>query len=320
MANKYCQDKLQPRIVDASRNEKFDRKIFTEMGELGILGATLQGYGCAGVSNVAYGLIIREIERVDSGYRSAMSVQSSLSMHPIYAWGTEEQKKKFLPQLAKGKFVGCFGLTEPNHGSDPASMETTATELPNGSGYSISGSKTWITNSPIADVAIVWAKCKWDNKIRGFILERDMKGFETPKIPGKLTLRASETGMIMMDDVQVPKENLIPGVSGLKGPFSCLNNARYGISWGAMGSLEECLKLARTYSLERHQFQRPLASFQLVQAKLAQAATDITYGLLACVQAGRLKDGGGLAPEMISMIKRQNCDRALEGARSLQTM
>lgn len=317
-AREYCQEKLQPRVLEAYRNETFDRDIFREMGELGLLGATIDGYGCAGVSSVAYGLIAREVERVDSGYRSAMSVQSSLVMHPINAFGTDAQKEKYIPRLAKGELAGAFGLTEPNHGSDPASMETNARE--EGGKYILNGSKTWISNSPFADVFIVWAKCQWDGKIRGFILERGMAGLETPKIKGKLSLRASTTGMINMDDVEVPKENLLPNVHGLKGPFSCLNNARFGIAWGVIGALEQCLELARQYALDRHQFNQPLAKFQLVQQKLANATTDIGYGLLAALQVGRLKDSGNddLAVEMISMIKRQNCERALQGSRSLQ--
>ncbi|ORY85067.1 glutaryl-CoA dehydrogenase [Protomyces lactucae-debilis] len=316
-ARDYCQEKLQPRILDAYRNEVYDRKILNEMGELGLLGATIDGYGCAGVSSTAYGLIAREVERVDSGYRSAMSVQSSLVMHPINAFGTDAQKEKYLPRLAKGELAGAFGLTEPNHGSDPASMETTAKEAPGG-GFSISGSKTWISNSPFADLFVVWAKCAWDGKIRGFLLERGMKGLETPKINGKLSLRASTTGMIQMDEVAVPADNLLPGVEGLKGPFSCLNNARFGIAWGVMGALEQCLELSRQYALDRQQFNQPLAKFQLVQQKLANAATDVGYGLLAALQVGRLKDSGDLAVEMVSMIKRQNCERALQGSRSLQ--
>lgn len=315
-ARDYCQEKLQPRVLEAYRNETFDRNIFKEMGELGLLGATIDGYGCAGVSSVAYGLIAREVERVDSGYRSAMSVQSSLVMHPINAFGTEAQKEKYIPLLATGELAGAFGLTEPNHGSDPASMETIAKE--SGGGYVLSGSKTWISNSPFADLFVVWAKCAWDGKIRGFLLERGMKGLETPKINGKLSLRASTTGMINMDEVSVPAENILPNVEGLKGPFSCLNNARFGIAWGVMGALEQCLELARQYALDRHQFNQPLAKFQLVQQKLSSAATDIGYGLLAALQVGRLKDSGNLAVEMVSMIKRQNCDRALFGARQLQ--
>ncbi|KAI9141469.1 acyl-CoA dehydrogenase/oxidase [Paraphysoderma sedebokerense] len=318
-AHNYCQSKLMPRIVEANRHEKFHREILNELGEIGLLGSTIKGHGCAGVSSVAYGLTAREVERVDSGYRSAMSVQSSLVMHPIDAYGTEAQKEKFLPRLAKGELVGCFGLTEPNHGSDPSSMETTATKLPDGS-YSLKGSKTWITNSPIADVFIIWAKCKWDKKIRGFILEKGMQGLSAPKIEGKFSLRASITGMILMDDVVVPKDNLLPNVEGLKGPFGCLNNARYGIAWGALGAAEFCLSAARDYTLERKQFGVPLASFQLIQKKMADALTEIGIGLQACIQVGRLKDQGKVAPEMISMIKRNSCGKALQIARECRDM
>ena len=271
-ANQYCQSKLMPRVKLANRNEVFDREIMREMGQLGLLGATIKGYGCSGVSSVAYGLIAREVERVDSGYRSAMSVQSSLVMYPIYAYGTDSQKEKFLPGLASGELVGAFGLTEPNHGSDPAGMETKA--VLKGNEYVISGSKTWISNSPIADVFIVWAKTE-DGKIRGFILEKGMEGLEAPVIKGKFSLRASITGMIMMDKVRVPKENLLPNVSGLKGPFGCLNNARYGIAWGAMGAAESCVEQALDYALNRKQFGVPIARFQLVQKKLADAVTEV---------------------------------------------
>lgn len=291
------------------------------MGELGLLGSTIQGYGCAGVSNVASGLITREVERVDSGYRSGMSVQSSLVMGGIEEFGTEEQKQRFLPGMAKGKIIGCFGLTEPNHGSDPGSMETVARRHPTKKGiYLLSGSKTWITNSPIADVLMVWAKL--DGKIRGFLVERATAGpgtVSTPAIKNKNGLRASITGMIMLDDVEVPEENMFPDIQGLKGPFSCLNNARYGIAWGTIGALEDCLMRARAYALERKQFKgNPLAKYQLVQKKLANASTDAAFGLAAALQVGRLKDRGLVAPEMISMIKRQNCDRALVNARDLQ--
>ncbi|GBC00268.1 hypothetical protein RclHR1_00380036 [Rhizophagus clarus] len=315
-AREYCQENLFPRVLEAYRQEKFDREILNEMGTLGLLGSTIQGYGCAGVSSVAYGLIAREVERVDSGYRSAMSVQSSLVMHPIDAYGTEEQKQKYLPKLATGELVGAFGLTEPNHGSDPANMETYAKKI-NG-GYILHGSKTWITNSPIADVFIVWAKSKEDQKIRGFILEKGMKGLSTPTIKGKLSLRASITGMIMMDNVEVPEENLFPNVEGLKGPFGCLNNARYGISWGVLGSSEFCLAQARDYALGRYQFGSPLAKFQLIQKKFADANTEIAIGLQACLQVGRLKDEGKVAPEMISLIKRNSCGKALDIARSMR--
>ncbi|KAI9332159.1 acyl-CoA dehydrogenase/oxidase [Zopfochytrium polystomum] len=317
-ARQYCQSKLMPRVTDAFRNEAFHREILNEMGELGMLGATIEGYGCAGVSSVAYGLIAREVERVDSGYRSAMSVQSSLVMYPIYAYGTEAQREKYLPKLAKGELAGAFGLTEPNHGSDPAGMETTAKKVSNGT-YLLNGQKTWITNSPIADVFVIWAKTE-DGNIRGFILERGMKGLSTPKIEGKFSLRASTTGMIFMEDVEVPAENLLPNVSGLKGPFGCLNNARYGIAWGVMGAAEFCLAQAREYTLNRKQFGVPLARFQLVQKKMADAATEISLGLQAALQVGRLKDEEKVAPEMISLVKRNNCGKALAIAREARDM
>lgn len=322
-ARSYSQERLLPRVLEAYRNEDYDKKILEEMGELGLLGATIQGHGCAGVSNVAAGLITREVERVDSGYRSGMSVQSSLVMGGIDEWGSQEQKDKFIEPMAKGKLVGCFGLTEPNHGSDPGSMETTAKPHPSKEGYySLSGSKTWITNSPIADVLMVWAKLQETGKIRGFLVERDQcppGTLETPPLKHKNGLRASITGMIQLDECPVPKENMFPEVEGLKGPFACLNSARYGIAWGVMGALEDCLDRARTYSMERKQFKgNPIAKYQLVQKKLADALTDATYGLLAAYQVGRLKDQGKVAPEMISMIKRQNCDRALVNARFLQ--
>ncbi|KAJ8098725.1 acyl-CoA dehydrogenase/oxidase [Lipomyces tetrasporus] len=318
-ARRYCQGSLQPRVLEGYRNETFDKNIMLELGELGFLGSTIEGYGCAGVSSVAYGLIAREVERVDSGYRSAMSVQSSLVMHPIDVFGTEVQKERFLPELAKGTIIGCFGLTEPNHGSDPGSMESVARPHPTKEGvYLLSGAKTWITNSPIADVLLVWAKL--DDEIRGFLVERSKAGLGlgTPQIKGKTALRASVTGMINMDDVEVPKENMFPEIKGLKGPFSCLNSARYGIAFGTIGALEGALDLARNYSLERKQFKsNPLAKYQLIQKKLADALTDISYGLLACVQVGRLKDAGQATPEMIGMIKRHNSDRALENSRKL---
>lgn len=309
--------------TDAYRHEDFDRNILQEMGELGLLGATIEGYECAGVSSVASGLITRAVERVDSGYRSAMSVQSSLVMGPIYEHGTQELKDKFLPKLAKGKWVGAFGLTEPNHGSDPGSMETVAKPHPTKKGYyTLSGSKTWISNSPIADVFIIWAKLQETGKIRGFVVERSQcptGTLETPAIKNKNGLRASITGMIQLDNCPVPQENMFPDVEGLKGPFSCLNSARYGISWGVMGALEDCLDRARTYSLERKQFKgNPLAKYQLIQKKLADASTDAAFGILASIQVGRLKDEGKATPEMISMIKRQNCDRALSNSRTLQ--
>ncbi|RPB21456.1 glutaryl-CoA dehydrogenase precursor [Terfezia boudieri ATCC MYA-4762] len=319
-ARAYCQENLLPRVLQAYRDENYDREIQEEMGELGLLGATIKGYGCAGVGNVASGLITREVERVDSGYRSGMSVQSALVMGGIEEHGTEEQKERFLPKMAKGKLLGCFGLTEPNHGSDPGSMETVARRHPTKQGvFLLSGSKTWITNSPIADVLMIWAKL--DGKVRGFLIERGevRSGLSTPAIKNKNGLRASITGMILMDDVEVPEENLFPSVEGLKGPFSCLNNARYGIAWGAMGALEDCIDRARTYSLERKQFKgNPLAKYQLIQKKLVDASTDAAFGLLASIQVGRLKDKGMALPEMISMIKRQNCDRALVNARALQ--
>lgn len=305
-------------FLDAYRNENYDRKILEEMGELGFLGANIEGYDCAGVSTVAYGLITKEVERVDSGYRSGMSVQSSLAMTGIYKFGTQELKERLLPQLAKGKLVGCFGLTEPNHGSDPGSMETVAKEHPTKKGYYLlSGTKTWITNSPIADVMIVWAKL--DGKIRGFVIERSkcpLGTLETPALKNKTALRASITGMIQMDNCPVPADNMFPDVEGLKGPFTCLNSARLGIAFGAMGALEDCIDRARTYALERKQFKgKPLARYQLVQKKLADAATDAAFGTLAATQVARLKDAGKLSPEMISMVKRQNTDRALANAR-----
>ncbi|KAJ2558237.1 hypothetical protein EV175_000886 [Coemansia sp. RSA 1933] len=317
MAHQYAKEKLLPRVIQATRTESFDRNIMREMGELGLLGSTIQGYGCAGMSSVVYGLVAREIERVDSGYRSAMSVQSSLVMHPINAFGSAEQKEKYLPRLATGELVGAFGLTEPNHGSDPGSMETTARK--DGSVYRLSGSKMWITNSPIADVFIVWAKnVEEDGKIRGFILERGMKGLSTPTIDGKMGLRASITGMIQMDDVEVPAENMLPEAAGLKGPFSCLNKARFGIAWGVLGAAENCLDIARNYALDRKQFGVPLARFQLVQAKLAQAHTDIALALQACLRVGRLQDEDRLAVEMVSLIKRNSCVKALEISRSMR--
>ncbi|CAF9930700.1 MAG: hypothetical protein GOMPHAMPRED_005710 [Gomphillus americanus] len=322
-ANSYCQKRMLPRVLEAYRAEDYDKQILVEMGELGLLGATIKGYGCAGVSNVASGLITREVERVDSGYRSGMSVQSSLVMGGINEFGTQEQKDRFLPDMAKGKLLGCFGLTEPNHGSDPGSMETTAKPHTSKKGYlSISGSKTWITNSPIADVMLVWAKLQETGKIRGFLIERadcPPGTLETPAIKNKNGLRASLTGMIQLDECPVPEENMFPDVEGLRGPFSCLNNARYGIAWGTIGALEDCIARTREYALERKQFKNnPIAKYQLVQKKLADATTDAAYGLLAALQVGRLKEEGKAAPEMISMIKRQNCDRALYNARVLQ--
>jgi len=316
-ARAYCQDKLMSRILEANRHEHFDREIMSELGEMGLLGATLpEEYGGAGVSHVAYGLIAREVERVDSGYRSAMSVQSSLVMHPIYAYGSEEQRKKYLPKLASGEMVGCFGLTEPDHGSDPGGMKSRAEKVDGG--YKLTGNKMWITNSPIADVAVVWAKL--DGVIRGFILERGMEGFSTPKIEGKMSLRASITGEIVMDNVFVPEENMLPNAKGLGGPFGCLNKARFGIAWGALGAAEFCWHAARQYTLDRSQFGRPLAQNQLVQQKLANMLTEITLGLQACLRVGRLLDEGKSAPENISLIKRNSCGKALDIARMARDM
>ncbi|KAJ7502977.1 glutaryl-CoA dehydrogenase [Mycena galericulata] len=314
-AREYCQEQLLPRVLHGWRTEEFDPDVLPEMGKLGLLGPTIQGYGCAGVNNVAYGLIQREIERVDSGYRSTASVQSSLVMHPIHEFGTDAQKERFLPRLASGEIVGAFGLTEPNHGSDPANMETTAEEVDGG--FVVSGSKTWISNSPVADVFVVWAKCKWDGKIRGFLLEKGMKGLTTPPIKNKIALRVSLTGSIFMDSVHVPQTALLPGAVGLGGPFACLNSARFGISWGVMGALEDCVDRALAYALERRQFGRPLASFQLVQKKLVDAQTEVALGLLASLQVGRLKDAGALATNMISVVKKNNCGKALTHARAV---
>jgi glutaryl-CoA dehydrogenase len=316
-ARDYCQGSLMPRILQANRHEVFDRAIFNEMGSLGLLGPTIEGYGCAGVNHVSYGLIAREVERVDSAYRSAMSVQSSLVMHPIHAFGTDAQRQKFLPGLASGELVGCFGLTEPDHGSDPGSMVTRARTTPGG--YLLSGAKTWITNAPIADLAVVWAKTD-DAVIRGFILERGARGLTFPKIEGKFSLRASATGMIAMDEVFVPEANLLPGVRGLKGPFSCLNKARYGISWGAMGAAEFCWEAARTYTLERRQFGRPLAANQIIQLKLADMQTEIALGLQGSLRVGRALDDHTAVPEMVSLVKRNNCGKALQIARTSRDM
>jgi len=313
-ARAYARDKLMPRVLKATRTEHFDPEIMREMGAAGLLGPTIEGYGCAGVSSVAYGLIAREIEAVDSGYRSAMSVQSSLVMHPIHAYGTEEQREKFLPGLATGELIGCFGLTEPDAGSDPAAMKSRAKKVDGG--YQLKGSKTWISNSPIADVFVVWAKSEaHENKIKGFILEKGMKGLSAPKIEGKMSLRASITGEIVMDNVVVPEANLLPDAEGLGGPFGCLNNARYGIAWGALGAAEFCLHAARDYALERIAFSKPIAQTQLVQKKLADMLTEITIGLSACLQAGRLKDENKLSPEAISLLKRNSCGKALAIAR-----
>ncbi len=316
-ARQYAQDKLQPRVRDAYRNEYTDPAIFREMGELGLLGSPLEGYGCPGVSYVSYGLIAREVERVDSGFRSMMSVQSSLVMYPIYAYGSEAQKEKYLPKLATGEWIGCFGLTEPDHGSDPGGMVTRARKTDGG--YKLSGAKMWITNSPIADVFIVWAKDD-EGVIRGFILDKGMKGLSAPKIEGKLALRASITGEIVMDEVFVPEENMLPNVTGLKGPFGCLNSARLGISWGALGAAEACWHSAREYTMERKQFNRPLAANQLIQKKLAIMQTDISLALQGCLRATQLKDAGQLAPELISLLKRNSCVKALEIAREARDM
>ena len=316
-AESFCQEQLMPGIVLANRSEYFDRNILRQMGELGLLGATIDGYGCAGLSHVAYGLIARAVERVDSGYRSAMSVQSSLVMHPIWAYGTEAQRDKYLPKLASGEWVGCFGLTEPNAGSDPASMQTRARTVDGG--YVLTGSKMWITNSPIADVFVVWAKDDAGD-IRGFILDKGMKGLSAPKIEGKFSLRASITGEIVLDEVFVPNDNVFPEIRGLKGPFGCLNKARYGIAWGAMGAAEFCWHAARQYTLDRQQFGRPLAATQLVQLKLANMQTEITLGLQAALRVGRLMEEHQAAPEMISLIKRNHCGKALDIARVARDM
>jgi len=316
-AHAFAQDKLLPRVVSAFREERFDREIMTELGELGLLGATIpEQYGGAGVNHVCYGLAAREIERVDSGYRSAMSVQSSLVMHPIHVYGSDAQRATWLPRLATGEWIGCFGLTEPDHGSDPGSMTTRAQAVDGG--YVLSGAKTWITNAPIADIMVVWAKL--DGVIRGFILERGMDGLSTPAIHGKLSLRASLTGEIVMDGVFVPDANLLPGVQGLKGPFGCLNKARFGIAWGALGAAEFCWHAARSYTLERKQFGRPLAANQLIQKKLADMQTEIALGLQGCLQASRMLDEGTCAPETISLIKRNSCGKALEIARAARDM
>ena len=318
-AQAYCQEKLMPRVLHANRNEVFHREIMNEMGALGLLGATIDGYGCAGVNHVCYGLVAREVERVDSGYRSAMSVQSSLVMHPIYAYGNEAQREKWLPKLATGELVGCFGLTEPGAGSDPSSMITRATKVDGG--YTVHGAKMWSTNSPIADVFIVWAKdTSDDDTIRGFVLEKGMKGLSAPKIEGKFSLRASITGEIVMDQVFVPDANLLPNVKGLKGPFGCLNKARYGISWGVLGAAEFCWMQSRQYTLDRMMFGKPLAATQLIQKKLADMQTEITLGLQGALRLGRLMDEGRATPEMISLMKRNNCGKALDIARVARDM
>ena len=316
-AQQYAQNTLAPRVKEAFRQESTDPNIFREMGEMGLLGATIDGYGCPGVDYVCYGLIAREIERVDSGYRSMMSVQSSLVMYPIHAYGTEEQREKFLPKLATGEWIGCFGLTEPDHGSDPGGMVTRARAVDGG--YRLTGSKMWISNSPLADVFVVWAKTE-DDVIRGFILEKGMEGLSAPKIEGKLALRASITGEIVMDNVFVPEENYLPNVEGLKGPFGCLNNARYGIAWGVMGAAEDCWHSARQYTLDRTQFGVPLASKQLIQLKLADMQTEISLALQGCLQAGKMLSAGEISPDLISLIKRNSCGKALAIARSARDM
>ena len=321
-ARSYCQDKLAPRVLEGFRHEKTDVKIFPEMGELGLLGATIPvEYGGSGLNYVSYGLIAREVERVDSGYRSMMSVQSSLVMLPINEFGSEAQKQKYLPKLARGEWIGCFGLTEPNHGSDPAGMETRAVKTANG--YSLTGSKMWISNSPIADVFVVWGKCvggDYDGRIRGFILEKNMKGLSAPAIHGKVGLRASITGEIVMDNVEIGDEQMLPGVSGLKGPFTCLNSARFGIAWGALGAAEFCWHMARQYTMDRKQFGRPLAANQLIQKKLADMQTEITLGLQGCLRLGRMKDEGTAAVEITSIMKRNSCGKSLDIARMARDM
>ncbi|MDA8562225.1 acyl-CoA dehydrogenase [Luminiphilus sp.] len=316
-ARQYAQDRLLPRVKEAFRSESTDPTIFREMGEMGLLGSTIDGYGCPGVDYVCYGLVAREVERVDSGYRSMLSVQSSLVMYPIYAYGNEAQREKYLPKLATGEWIGCFGLTEPDHGSDPGGMTTRARSVDGG--YRVSGAKMWISNSPIADVFIVWAKTD-DDVIRGFVLEKGMEGLSAPKIEGKLALRASVTGEIVMDEVFVPEENLLPNVEGLKGPFGCLNNARYGIAWGTLGAAETCWHTARQYTLDRQQFGRPLAANQLIQLKLADMQTDISLAMQGCLRAGQMLSAGRISPDLISLIKRNSCGKALEIARKARDM
>lgn len=316
-ARQYAQDRLAPRVTDAFRSESTDPAIFREMGEVGLLGPTIEGYGCPGVDYVSYGLIAREIERVDSGYRSMLSVQSSLVMYPIFAYGNDAQREKYLPKLATGEWIGCFGLTEPDHGSDPGGMITRARTTDGG--YRLTGAKMWISNSPIADVFVVWAKTD-DDIIRGFILDKGMPGLSAPKIEGKLALRASVTGEIVMDDVFVPEENLLPNVSGLKGPFGCLNNARFGIAWGTLGAAETCWHTARNYTLDRKQFGKPLAATQLVQKKLADMQSEIAIGLQSCLRAGQMLSDGEISPDLISLIKRNSCGKALEIARTARDM
>jgi glutaryl-CoA dehydrogenase len=316
-ARQYAQDRLAPRVTDAFRSESTDPAIFREMGEVGLLGPTIEGYGCPGVDYVSYGLIAREIERIDSGYRSMLSVQSSLVMYPIFAYGNDAQREKYLPKLATGEWIGCFGLTEPDHGSDPGGMITRARTTDGG--YRLTGAKMWISNSPIADVFVVWAKTD-DDIIRGFILDKGMRGLSAPKIEGKLALRASVTGEIVMDDVFVPEENLLPNVSGLKGPFGCLNNARFGIAWGTLGAAETCWHTARDYTLDRKQFGKPLAATQLVQKKLADMQSEIAIGLQSCLRAGQMLSDGAISPDLISLIKRNSCGKSLEIARTARDM
>ena len=316
-AKQYAQDRLLPRVKEAFRSESTDPTIFREMGEMGLLGSTIDGYGCPGVDYVCYGLVAREVERVDSGYRSMLSVQSSLVMYPIYAYGNEAQREKYLPKLATGEWIGCFGLTEPDHGSDPGGMTTRARSVDGG--YRVSGAKMWISNSPIADVFVVWAKTD-DDVIRGFVLEKGMEGLSAPKIEGKLALRASITGEIVMEEVFVPEENLLPNVHGLKGPFGCLNNARYGIAWGTLGAAETCWHTARQYTLDRQQFGRPLAANQLIQLKLADMQTDISLAMQGCLRAGQMLSAGRISPDLISLIKRNSCGKALEIARKARDM
>ncbi|XP_068778847.1 glutaryl-CoA dehydrogenase, mitochondrial [Struthio camelus] len=317
----YCRERLMPRVLRAHRDGVFHREILSEMGQLGVLGATIKGYGCAGASAVAYGLAARELERVDSSYRSVLSVQSSLVMHPLHAYGSEEQRRKYLPPLARGELLGCFGLTEPDHGSDAGGMETRARYDPAARAYRLRGAKAWITNAPVADLFVVWAACEDEGgRVRGFLLERGMPGLSTPPVAGKFSLRASATGMILMDDVPVPRDNVLPGASGLAGPFGCLDNARYGIAWGALGAAEFCLETARQYVLDRAQFGAPLARYQLVQKKLADMVTEIAIGLQACLRLGRLKDEGRATPEMVSMLKRNSCGKALDVARQARDM
>ena len=316
-AKQYAQDRLLPRVKEAFRSESTDPTIFREMGEMGLLGSTIDGYGCPGVDYVCYGLVAREVERVDSGYRSMLSVQSSLVMYPIYAYGNEAQREKYLPKLATGEWIGCFGLTEPDHGSDPGGMTTRARSVDGG--YRVSGAKMWISNSPIADVFVVWAKTD-DDVIRGFVLEKGMEGLSAPKIEGKLALRASITGEIVMDEVFVPGENLLPNVQGLKGPFGCLNNARYGIAWGTLGAAETCWHTARQYTLDRQQFGRPLAANQLIQLKLADMQTDLSLAMQGCLRAGQMLSAGRISPDLISLIKRNSCGKALEIARKARDM